>query len=156
LDLFLIFQFLHVITMFAAVAAAMLPEIVLHAIARRGDVAGLRAFAPISGTAGKLIPVLFVVGLIFGLIAAIVGQIDLLRPWLVASYVIFAIAMVTGAVMSGPWAVRLAEAAFASPTDAPSAELVAATHDRRGLISTAILMSSLVSIIFLMVVKPGA
>lgn len=156
MDLFLFFQFLHVITMFAAVAAATMPELVLHWIARRGDVIGLRGFMPISAVAGRLIPVLFVLGLIFGIIAALAGQIDLLRPWLIGSYVIFAIAMATGALMSGPWAVRLAEAAFASPTDAPSSELLAATHDRRGVVSSVILISSIVVIVFLMVVKPGS
>lgn len=156
MDLFLIFQFLHVLTMFAAVAAAMVPEVVLHTLARRGDVAALRGFVPISGAAGKAIPILFVVGLIFGLIAAVVGGINLLQPWLVASYVVFAIAMATGALLSGPWAVGVAEAALASPADTASPELQAAIHDRRGVISTAILMTAIVVIVFLMVVKPGA
>ena len=155
MDLFPAFQFLHVITMFAAVAAATMPELVLHVIARRGDVAGLRGFMPIAAVAGRLIPILFVVGLVFGIIAALTGQIDLLRPWLIASYVVFAIAMATGALLSEPWGRRLGEAAFGSPLDAPNPELVAAIHDRRGVISTVVLMSAIVVIVFLMVVKPG-
>lgn len=155
MDLFLTFQFLHVITMFGAVAAAFVPEVWLHVIARRGDVAGLRGYLPIAMAAGRLIPILFVVGLLFGIVAALAGEIDLLRPWLIASYVLFAIAMATGALISAPWGARLGEAAFASPTDAPSAELQAAIHDRRGMISTIVLMSMVVAIVFLMVVKPG-
>ena len=156
MELFLTFQFLHVITMFAAVASATLPEVVLHVIARRGDVAALRGFMPIAQVAGRMVPILFVVGLVFGIISALTGQIDLLRPWLIASYVVFAIAMATGALVTEPWGRRLGEAAFASPIDAPSAELQGAIHDRRGVISTSVLMSAIVVIVFLMVVKPGA
>lgn len=155
MDLFLAFQFLHVITMFCAVASAAVPEVVLHVIARRGDVAGLRGFMPIAMFAGRIIPILFVIGLVFGIVAALAGQIDLLRPWLIASYVVFAIAMATGALVSEPWGRTLAAATFASPLEAPSAELTAAIHDRRGAISTTILTSAIVVIVFLMVVKPG-
>lgn len=153
--MFVLFKYLHVLTMFAAVAAAVVPELVLHAVARRRDVAGLRGFLPIAEKAGKLIPMLFVTGLIFGLIAAVAGEFDLLRPWLVASYVLFALAMGVGVLLSDPWAKRVGEAAFASPTDAPSADLQAAIHDRRGAIGSTILMTMIVVILFLMVVKPG-
>jgi hypothetical protein len=152
---FIFFQFLHVLTMFAAVAAALIPEVVLHVMARRGDVPALRGFLPIAQRVGKTIPILFVVGLVFGIIAAIAGDIDLLRPWLIGSYVVFAIAMATGALLSEPWAQRLAVTAFASPLDAPSDELRAATHDTRGFAASTILMTSIVVIVFLMVAKPG-
>ena len=155
MDAFLVFKYLHILTMFAAVAAAMVPEVVLHALARRRDAAALRGFAPISAATGKLIPLLFVTGLVFGLIAAIAGQFDLLRPWLVASYVIFGVAMVTGGLVTGPWAQRVGSAALATEGDGFSPELEAAVHDSRGMISTVVLMSSLVVLIFLMVVKPG-
>ncbi len=153
--MFVLFKYLHVLTMFAAVAAEVVPELVLHAVARRGDVAGLRGFHPIAEKAGKLIPMLFVTGLVFGIIAAVAGEFDLLRPWLIVSYVLFAIAMGVGALVSDPWAKRLGQAAFASPADAPSAELRAAVHDRRGVVGSTILMASIVVLIFLMVVKPG-
>lgn len=153
--MFVLFKYLHVLTMFFAVAAALLPEVVLHVIARRGDVAGLRGFLPVAEKAGKATAPIFLLGLAFGLVAALAGQFDLLRPWLLASYVVFAVAMATGALVSGPWAQRVGKAAFASPTDAPSAELQAAVHDRRGVIASAVLMTAIVVIIFLMVAKPG-
>lgn len=152
---FELFKYLHILTMFAAVAAAMIPEVVLHATARQGNVAGIRSVAAVAKPIGAAIPILFVVGLIFGLIAAVVGSFDLLRPWLIASYVVFAIAMIVGATLSGPWAQRVGEAAFASPVEAPSAELQAAVHDRRGTIASAILLTSIVVIIYLMVFQPG-
>lgn len=154
--MFILFKYLHVLTMFAAVATAFVPEIWLHVMARRGDVAALRGFLPLTAQAGKVIPILFVLGLVFGLLAAWAGELDFFQPWLVGSYVIFAIAMGTGALVGGPWAVRMAQAADESGTDAPSPALRAAIHDQRGVISTTILMLSIVAIVFLMVVKPGS
>ena len=151
-----ILQFLHVLTMFAAVATALIGEVALHMLGRSGRVEGIRAVMTTLGPVMKLTPVLFVVGLLFGLAAAIVGGVNLLAPWLLASYVVFAIAMAVGALMSDPWATAVAQAAEASPGDAPSAEFTAALHDRRGITSTVILMSALTVIVFLMVVKPGA
>jgi hypothetical protein len=151
-----ILQFLHVITMFAAVATALIGEVALHLLGRGGNVVGIRAFMAGLGPLMRLTPVFFVVGLLFGLAAAIVGELNLLAPWLVGSYIVFAIAMVTGATLSGPWAVSVGQAAEASPADAPSAELTAALHNSKGMLSTAILMTAIVVIVFFMVVKPGA
>jgi hypothetical protein len=153
---FVLFKYLHILTMFAAVAAAFVPEIWLHIIARRGDVAALRGYLPLTAQVGKLIPVIFVAGLVFGLLAAWAGELDFFQPWLIGAYIIFAIAMATGGLVGGPWAVRMAQAAGESPTDAPSPALQAAVHDQRGVISTTILMLSIIVIVFLMVAKPGA
>lgn len=151
-----ILQFLHVLVMFAAVATALIGEVALHLLGRSGNVEGIRAFMTSLGPLMKATPILFVVGLVFGLAAAIVGGVNLLAPWLVASYVVFAIAMAVGAMLSDPWARGVGQAAEASAADGPSPELTAALHDRRGVLSTAILMTAITVIVFLMVVKPGA
>jgi len=148
-------QFLHVLTMFAAVAVALIAELGLHVLGRSGNVEGVRAFTSSFGPLMNLTPFLFLAGLVLGLATAIVGGVNLLAPWLVASYIVFAIAMAVGALMSGPWAGRIAAAAEASPAEGPSPELSAAIYDRRGIVSTAILMSAIVIAVFLMVVKPG-
>jgi hypothetical protein len=153
---FVLFKYLHILTMFAAVAAAFVPEIWLHAIARRGDVLALRGYLPLTARVGRIIPLLFVTGLVFGLLAAWAGELDFFQPWLIGAYIIFAIAMATGALVGGPWAVRMAAAADQSGTDAPSPALTAAIHDRRGVISTTILMLAIIAIVWLMVAKPGA
>ena len=151
---FLAFKFLHILTMFSAVAAAVIPEVVYQSFARRRNLAALRAMAPAVEVAGKLIPPLFILGLAFGLVAAFTGSLNFLAPWLIAAYVVFLIAMVTGAAFSGPWTQRVARAASASDGVTPSADLEAALADPRGLIASTILMASIVAIIFLMVVKP--
>ena len=153
---FTLFKFLHILTMFAAVAAAVVPEVVLHRVAASGSVPAIRVVAGIAGTLGKLLPVLFVAGAVFGLLAALTGEMDFLQPWLLATYVIFVIAMVTGATTTGPWAERMHGLALASGPDSPSSELSATIHERRALIGSVVLMSAIVVIIFLMVVKPGS
>lgn len=153
---FTLFKFLHILTMFTAVAAAVIPEVVLHWVARSGDVGAIRVVGGIAARLGKLLPVFFVGGAIFGLLAAATGELDFFQPWLIAAYVVFVIAMVTGGAITGPWAGRVAETAAASGTDGPSSNLVLVMHDRRAAVGSVILMSAIVLIIFLMVFKPGS
>lgn len=154
MDLFLTFKFLHIAAMFFAVAAALFSEIGVQAVARRGDVLGLRSLAPVLEVLGKSTPPLFVAGLIFGLLAAWTGQFNLLAPWLLMAYVLFAFAMALGTLVTEPWTNRVVQAALASPTEAPSAELQAAIDDRRGPISAAVLVAVIVAFVFVMVFKP--
>ena len=154
MDLFLAFKFLHITAMFFAVAAALFGEIGVQAVARRGDVLGLRALAPVLEALGKAVPVLFVAGLVFGLLAAWTGDFNLLEPWLLISYALFAFAMALGSLVTEPYATRVVEAAFASPSDAPSTELQAAIADRRGPVSAGVLVVVIVAFVFVMVFKP--
>ena len=153
---FTLFKFLHILTLFLAVASAAIPEVVLHRVAASNNVPAIRVVSGFASTLGKMLPIFFVGGAIFGLLAAFTGELNFLAPWLIAAYIVFVIAMVTGATITGPWTGKMSMAAEASPTDAPSAELLAVVHDRRALIGSVILMSAIVVIIFLMVVKPGA
>jgi hypothetical protein len=153
---FILFKFLHVLTMFAAVAVAVFPEVIFHRIARSHDVRTIRVVSSILQRVGKFTPVFFVAGAVFGLLAAATGQLNFLAPWLIASYVVFVIAMVTGIVVADPWASRVAALAGESDVERPSSALLEAIHDRRGVVGSAILMTSIVVLVFLMVVKPGA
>ena len=153
--MFELFKYLHILTMFAAVSAAMIPEVGLHFAGRQGNVANLRGIASVAGPIGKSIPIIFLLGLAFGLVAVFTGGFDPFRPWLLASYVVFAIAMGVGGAVSAPWAARVGAAAESSPLDQPSSELRAAIEEPRGRISSAALISAIVVIVFLMVIKPG-
>ncbi len=153
---FTLFKFLHILTMFLAVSSAAVPEVVLHRVAASNDVPAIRVVSRIATALGKMLPLFFVGGAIFGLLAAFTGELNFLAPWLIAAYIVFIIAMVTGATITGPWAGAMSMAAEASSSEAPSAELLAVVHDRRALMGSVILMSAIVVIIFLMVVKPGA
>ena len=54
---FTLFKFLHILTMFIAVAVAVIPEVVLHWVAGSGDVRATRVFARIAARVGKLLPI---------------------------------------------------------------------------------------------------
>lgn len=149
---FIVFKYLHVVTMFFAVALAMSGEIVLRRVAGTMDPAVIRVtVARVKPVASNGSTALFLLGLLFGLVAAVTGQLDLLRPWLVLSYVAFAAAMAIGITITDPWVGRLERAAAA---DGTGSKLAAVVADRRALIGTWMLQGIVAIIVFLMVVKP--
>ena len=154
-SLFVVFKFLHIAMMFAAVAGAVIPEVVLHVVANTRDTRAIVTMAHIAERVGKLLPVFFVGGAVFGLLAAWTGQMDFTAPWLLATYVLFVTAMVTGIVFSDPWVGRLRTAAVAAG-DAPSPELQAVIDEPKAKAASAWLMLTIVVILFLMVFKPGS
>jgi hypothetical protein len=155
LEPFIVFKFLHILSMFVAVAATVTPEVVLHVVASSREPRAIATFAHTAERIGRIVPPFFVGGAIFGLLAAWTGQIDFTEPWLLATYVLFVVAIITGATITDPWVARVRTAAAASP-DAPSPELLGAIDDRRSRIASAWLMTTTVVIIGLMVFKPGA
>ena len=155
MELFIAFKYLHIVTMFFGVAMALSGEIVLRRVAASEDVHAIRTIVPrIKPLAGPLAGMLFLLGLAFGLLAALAGQMDLFRPWLVLSYVAFAGAFVVGTAVTDPWVVRLEKAAADSPTERPSDALRAVIVDRRARYSVWVLMALVAVLVFLMVVKP--
>ncbi len=115
--------FLHLIFLFAAVAVATGTEIIMQRVVRSGDVRVIRTIFSMAKPLGIAVPVLFSIGGIFGIIAAIEIGFGLADPWLIISYVLFAIAMVVGGAVQGPWSEKVAKAAQVSPDDSPSPEL---------------------------------
>ena len=154
--MFTIFKFLHILLMFAAVAATVLPEVVLHLVARSRDVRAIHTFGLVAERVGKVSTVLFIGGLAFGLLAAWSGEFNFLAPWLVATYVLVVAAIVIGVTVTDRWAARLTALAGADQRDGPSPELEGAIASRGARIASAVLMVTLAAIIFLMVFKPGS
>jgi hypothetical protein len=152
---FTLFKFLHILTMFGAVAATTLPEVVLHRVGASGSVPAIRVFAAIAAGASRMLPVLFIGGALFGLLAAWTGEMDFFKPWLIGAYIVFVIAMITGATITGPWTGRVQQAADASGTEAVSPDLRATLHEGRAMAGSVVLLLAIVVIIFLMVFKPG-
>ena len=155
MDTFVIFKFLHIATMFAAVASAVIPEVVLHVVANTRDVRAIVTMSHIAERVGKVLPVFFVGGAIFGLLAAWTGQMDFTAPWLIATYVLFIGAILTGILFTDPWVARLRAASVASG-DVPSTELEAVIEEPKAKMASAWLMTTIVVIITLMVFKPVA
>ena len=145
--------FAHVFTMFTAVAASYGTEFALRRAARSGDIQMVRGVFQAVRPAGQAIPILFVIGLAFGLLAVFANAFDPFAPWLLIAYVVFIIAMALGAIVVGPWAARVGEAVQRSG-GAPSSELTTLLADPRIEAVFWIDLLILVVIVFDMVVKP--
>jgi len=150
----LVFKFLHIALMFTAVAGTVVPEVVLHFVANTRDTRAIATMAHIAERIGKVVPVFFVSGAVFGLLAAWAGSMNFLAPWLIATYILFVTAVVVGTLFTDPWVGRLRTAAVASG-DAPSADLTAVIDEPRAKAASAFLMLVIVVMLALMVFKPG-
>jgi hypothetical protein len=153
---FLAFKFLHIVSMFFAVAFAISGEIVVRRVASSGDATAIRTMIErIKVLTGPIAGGLFIAGLVFGILAAITGQIDLLRPWLIAAYVLFAAAFAVSLLVVDPWVARLEAAATGAGADGASAvALSEVIADPTARVGAWTLQALLVGLIFLMVVKP--
>ncbi|MDQ2934186.1 MAG: DUF2269 family protein [Chloroflexota bacterium] len=140
--------------MFAAVATALGPELLLLGIGRSGDVHAIRAGYSLGHSLGRAIPILFVIGLVFGLLTVWTGGFNFFAPWLLIAYALFVVATVIGARIVAPHIARVAELAAQSPDDAPSPELVAALANRRADRLFALDVIIIIAFVFDMVVKP--
>jgi uncharacterized membrane protein len=103
---------------------------------------------------GPVIPLLYVSGGIFGLLTAINFGFNLLAPWLVIAYVLFAIAMISGIAFSGRFGPRV----LAATADVPSGPIPPAVSalftDSTYRFVTTLDYVVLLAILFDMVVKP--
>jgi hypothetical protein len=149
-----LWKFLHIAAMFAAVSIFVGQGILEGAVARSGDVGALRRvlaaedrFAPIGG-------VLFLLGIGFGVATAIVGDFDLTQAWLLVAYVLAAIILVNAFAYHIPTANRLKALADASPDNEASAELRAAIGAPIGAVMNVVDSVVWLGLIFVMVAKP--
>ena len=147
-------KFLHIACMFLAVSIFVGQGMLSGNVARSGDVRALRRvlaaedrFAPIGGG-------VFLLGIVFGFVTAIVGDFDLTQTWLVIGYVLAALILVTAFVYHIPTATKLKALADASPDDERSAELRAFVDAPIGGVVNVIDGVLWLALIYVMVAKP--
>jgi hypothetical protein len=149
-----LWKFGHIAAMFAAISIFVGQGLLEGAVARSGDVRALRRvlaaedrFAPIGGG-------IFLLGIVLGVVTALVGSLDLTQPWLLIGYVLSAVILVNAFAYHIPTANKLKALANASPDDAPSGELSAAIQAPIGAVMNAFDSLVWLALIFVMVVKP--
>jgi hypothetical protein len=150
----MLFIYLHIFVMFLAVAVSVGSEVVLHRIAATENVAAIRTAFGVAQPIGKAAPMIYGVGFLLGLIAAVVASFNLLAPWLLISYVLFIVSSVLGGSVVGKWMINVGRAAAQNQGDTPSAELKALLHDKRamqGMIANLVVVALIVA---MMVFKP--
>ncbi len=147
-------KFLHIASMFLAVSIFVGQGMLSGTVARSGDVRAIRRvlaaedrFAPVGGG-------VFLLGIVFGFVTAIVGDFDLTQTWLVIGYVLAALILVTAFVYHIPTATKLKALADASPDDEPSAELRAFVDAPIGRLVNVIDGVLWLALIYVMVAKP--
>lgn len=147
-------MFLHISAMFLAVSIFVGQGMLSGVVARSGDVRALRRVLAIEDRFSPIGGAVFILGIVFGLITAIVGDYDLTQAWLVIGYVLTALILVNAFAYHVPTAKKLKALADASPEDEASPELQAYVAAGLGRVMNAIDSLLWLAIIFVMVVKP--
>lgn len=155
MDGFIVFKYLHIVAMFFFVAMALSGEIVTRRVAMSHDVGAIRTTVKsVKLLVGPIAIGLLLTGLVFGFLAALTGEMNLLAPWLILAYAAVAAAAVLGFAVTDPWVGRLERAAESSPVESPSSELVAVIREPAARYATFALMFLIAFLVFVMVVKP--
>jgi hypothetical protein len=143
------------VTIIATVTLAEGSILAILLAARRRDVVGLRVLLAAGDVGDRASTPLLLVSILFGIAAALTGQISLTASWLVASYAVIVVGF-AGLGMGGGFRhlERVKEAAAASPEDAPSAELVALLDHRWTALVTFVPPPIMATLVGLMVLKP--
>jgi hypothetical protein len=101
--------FLHILTMFALVAFHSGPQILTLAAARTGQEGAVGPIARLYARTGRAVPPLGILGAILGIGAGLTGGFNLLAPWLLIAYALFALLIVYGSAVSVPYIVGLGD-----------------------------------------------
>jgi hypothetical protein len=152
---FVAFKYLHIVSMFFAVALALSGELVVRRVASTLNASAIATTVERVKPLGNAATGLFLAGAVFGVIAALTGQINPFAPWLLLAYGFFVLAIVVGVTITDPWMARLgAAAATADGAGGTSDELRGIVAEPRARWGTILLMAIVATIVFLMVVKP--
>jgi hypothetical protein len=154
MDLRFLLLFLHITLMVAAVTVAYGSQLLLRLAYMTGQVAPLRGVAIVSKRVGPIFPVLYVLGGILGLVTAITFGFDLLAPWLIIAYVLFAIAMILGVTVARVEGMKLGKTLATAPDGPITPEIAAFFTEPRAVAVLVIDYVLIIALLFDMVVKP--
>jgi hypothetical protein len=123
-------KLVHILCMFGAFALLLAPLVVLAHLARRGDAPAVGAVLRARKALGGVTGVLFLTGLVAGVVTQrAVGWSDL-SPWLVATYGLIVLYGVWERVVPRPWE-RAVEQTFAGAEGRDKEALPALLRSRR-------------------------
>jgi len=140
--------YLHILTMFSAVAMAAGSSILVLLAARRRD---RLLVASITGMhLDRIIPPLYLAGGLFGILTGATFGYSLVAPWMLIAYAVFAALMVLGVLYSGPLMGRVHAVASDQGADPQAfAEVM-----RRFRLDTLVSLGGIALIVADMVFKP--
>jgi uncharacterized membrane protein len=150
----LFFKFLHIASMFAAVTLIFGSIVFLDLVGRRRDLAAYRRLDAIVQRTDNVGVVLFLAGIVFGVLTALAGGFDLTAGWLLLAYVLVAALFAEGFLFTIPRYGRIREAANQADEVRAALEvdqLLRSPHHAVLVTVTGLLW---VAVIFVMVLKP--
>ena len=150
----LVFKFLHIASMFAAVTLVVGSCVFLDLVGRARDVDTYRRLDAVVQRTDIVAIALFLAGLAFGFVTAITGGFDLLASWLVLAYVVVAGLFIEGFVLTIPSYNRLREAANLPDREAAAAEVDRLLRSARHLSALTVMVTLWLAAILVMVIKP--
>jgi hypothetical protein len=148
---YLLLKFLHVGPMFLATALAVGPSVLLYLIARTGNVDTIRRAFAHTTSVFRAGGALYGLGLLFGFLAAVNGQIDLTASWLITAYALVGVLIVFNLGFER-WTKRIERAV--EDASSPGTDLDAAVRSRVPIYALAGMIVLTISIVFVMVIKP--
>ena len=150
----LLFKFLHIASMFAAVTLIFGSIVFLDLLARRADV---EAYLRLDGLVKRTDIVaigLFLMGLVFGFATALTGAFDLTASWLILAYVLVAGILVEGIFITMPRYNHIRDIATNSDP-AVAGDAIARLVRSPGHVALVTIVGMLwLGVIYVMVVKP--
>ena len=150
----LLFKFLHIASMFAAVTLIFGSIVFMDLLARRGDAASYLRLDGLAQRTDMVAVGLFLVGLVFGFATALTGEFDLTASWLILAYVLVAIIFVEGIFITIPRYNHIREVA-SNADPAVAGETIARLVRNPGHVALVTMVAVLwLGVIFVMVVKP--
>lgn len=145
--------FLHVLTMFSAVAFGYGAMAWLWLSVRTRDLVAVRGLLSVTKHYDKIISLAFIVGIVLGVVAIFVEGFDPLAPWLVIAYVLVAGLILSANLVLSPWLTRV-DAAVSGMSGERLEPMPTPFTDRRSIALLLVDVTMLVLVIFDMVVKP--
>ena len=148
---YLVLKFLHIGSMFLATALAVGPSVLLYLVARTGNVDAIRRSFGHMTSVFRAAAALYGLGLLFGFLAALNGQLDLTASWLITAYVLVGLLIVFN-LWFERWTRRLDDAAESD--DRAATELHAVLRSRAPIYALGGMVTLTLLVVFVMVVKP--
>lgn len=143
-------KYAHIAAMFAAVTIQVGSDHYFLKVASDGDAATTSRLGHAIRRRGPITGPILEIGIVFGLLTAVLGGINLLAPWLLMTYVLIAIGVAIVFRIGVPAFTGILEAADAGD-NARVATLLANGRYRTGALMNAVMYAA---VLFLMVIKP--
>ncbi len=143
-------KFAHIAAMFIAASVTIGGDLLFLRIAREGDAATTARLGHAIRRRGPLTRPIYEVGILFGIVTALLGGFNFLAPWLIGAYLVIAALIYVSNWIAAPAYSKILEVAGTGDDHA-----VRDTLESTGYARTAQLTGFLFGLaIFLMVVKP--